>query len=158
MTIFIHLLLAASALGLTVAQVVLLWGADKRFPDPLERVTFLIQTGRRLGPVMLACLAGNVVTGGFMITDLKASLGTDYLAKMSGPLLWKLGAVFVTFIYASGAAMGVGLRMKRLLLAGDIAREPARWVPHVGKALRANIILAIMIIATMWLGGRLHVR
>lgn len=121
-----------------------------------DQVFFLQNTLKRQNPILMLALCLAVVSGGFMITAIKSSLGTSYFASFGQGLMVKLGFFFIVFFITAYQTLAVGFKIRYL----DPAKAESHILPRQLKIVRTQMTITslmniVMTIYVIYLGRHL---
>lgn len=112
--LILHIVFLSFFLGGQLYYLFILQPASYQFFSTNDQVRFLQNVLRRQNPVLLLALCLVVVSGGFMITPLKTSLGANYFSQFGTKLISKLGVFFIVFFVTCYQTLGIGFKIRYL--------------------------------------------
>lgn len=112
--VLLHLMFISFFLGGQFYYLFITQPASYKFFSLNDQIYYLKTVLRRQSPILLLILCLVVLTGGFMITPLKAQLGQDYLTGFGNKLIGKLGYFFIVFLVSAYQALAIGFKIKYL--------------------------------------------
>lgn len=118
--LILHLVTLAFFLGGQLYYLFIIQPTSYHFFSTNEQVRYLQNVLRRQNPILLLALCLVVLTGGFMITPLKSSLGQTYFSAFGAKLIEKLGYFFFVFFVTAYQTLGVGFKIRYLDPAKDM--------------------------------------
>ncbi len=125
----LHYVLISFFLGGQLYYLFILQPASYAFFSENEQIRFLQNVLKRQNPILMLALCLVVLTGGFMITPLKGSLGQSYFTAFGAKLVWKLVYFFGVFFVTAYQTLAVGFRIRFLspeAMPKDLPRQLGR--------------------------------
>jgi len=110
--LILHLLSLTLFLGGQLYYLFIAQPASFNFFSINEQIRYLQNVLRRQNPTLLLALCLIVVTGGFLITPLKGSLGADYFSAFGSKLINKLGLFFIVFFVTVYQSLALGFKIR----------------------------------------------
>ncbi len=142
----LHYVLISTFLGGQFYYLLILQPASFDFFSKNEQIRFLQNVLKKQNPVLLLVLCLIVLTGGFMITPLKSSLGTDYYAAFGAKLVWKLVYFFMVFFVTAYQTLAVGFRI-RFLSPEGMQADLSAHLRQVRVLMTVTCVLNIIIMS-----------
>ena len=138
--VILHLVFLPFFLGGQLFYLFILQPVSYRFFTLNEQILFLKNVLKRQNPVLLFALCLVVLTGGFMITPLKGSLGTSYFSAFGSKLVVKLGYFFLVFFITAYQTLAIGFKIRYL----DPANTDSKLRQTLGSVRRQMTITTIL--------------
>lgn len=110
----LHYMMISVFIGGQFYYLLILQPASYDFFSKNEQIRFLQNVLKKQNPILLLVLCLVVLTGGFMITPLKSSLGGNYYSAFGAKLVWKLIYFFLVFFVTAYQTLAVGFRIRFL--------------------------------------------
>ncbi|HTW86983.1 MAG TPA: hypothetical protein VMD75_03150 [Candidatus Binataceae bacterium] len=134
--IWLHLLAMAAYLGVQCALIYMLLPAAEQIADEPTRRAALIQGFKFYNPFSIAVLGVLVITGAIRLTDLKASMRTDYFNRIGPTLSLKLLLAFLLIFLQTYLTFGLAFRIGRQEEVAAHGDGPAFTVEQVNRILK----------------------
>lgn len=142
----LHYILISVFLGGQFYYLLILQPASFDFFTTNEQIRFLQNVLKKQNPILLLILCLVVLTGGFMITPLKSSLGVDYYSAFGAKLVGKLFYFFLVFFVTAYQTLAVGFRIRFLSPEGMQSKLTAQ-LKKVRKLMTITSVLNIMLVS-----------
>lgn len=149
LNLWLHVLAGAVYLGSTIAVLFSVLPIVGGAADAAERRRLFARGMRAYNPLSIGALGVAIMTGAFNLTDFKAALGKGFAPELGQILAWKLFAVFLLILVATGLSFGIAHRTVREEL-GDIPIDEAelmRRMDRLPRMLWLAIALAAVVFA-----------
>lgn len=151
----LHILGWVVSFGAGFYVAFILYPSLRVIEDSSLRMKVLAASLKRFHPFYLLGICVSFMTGAFMLTRLKISLGGEYFDRMLGPLGWKFLMVLLVFNLAAMQCFGQGLKLYRMAF-GVIPGDLPTMERYARKIHRTQIINLVFILITVYFGYRLH--
>jgi uncharacterized membrane protein len=144
-----HLIFLAFFVGGQLVYLFILQPVSYRFFSTNDQLRFLKNILRVQNPVLMLALCLVVISGGFMITPLKGSLGSNYFAAFGTQLVTKLEFFLLVFFVTVYQTLAIDFKIRYLDPAKELKNIKAklnhvRWQMSITCVL--NILLTVYII------------
>lgn len=157
LTLWLHLLAITVFVGSAVTVLVVLLPMAARISSPAEKQQFLAQGLKSYNPLSIGALGVLIMTGAFNLTSYKQQLGPQFFALLGGVLGLKLLLVFVLILVSTSATLGMGHRLVRIELRGEVF-DPQK-LPGLLKRIQLFTVLSIALSAgVMWVSMEMSER
>ncbi len=157
LSLWIHLLATTVFVGSAVSVLVVLMPMAARISSLREKQKFLAQGLKAYNPLSIGALGCIIMTGAFNLTSYKQQLGPQFFALLGGVFGLKLLLVFGLILINTSATIGMGHRLVRTELRGEVF-DPEK-LPGLIKRMQLFTILTIALSAgVMWVSMEMSKR
>lgn len=147
----LHLLGWVISFGTGFYVAFILYPSLRVIEDPSLKMKVLAASLQRFHPFYLLGISVSFMTGAFMLTQLKISMGGGYFDRMLAPLGWKFLMVLLVFNLAAMQCFGQGLKLYRMAF-GVIPGDLPTMERYACKIHRTQIINLAFILITVYFG------
>jgi len=139
----LHYLCLVFFLGGQFYYLLILQPASHDFFSENEQIRFLQNVLKRQNPILLLMLCLVALTGGFMITPLKSSLGGNYFSAFGAKLVWKLVYFLGVFFVTAYQSLAVGFRI-RFLSPESFPKDLRQKLAEVRRLMTITSLINIL--------------
>ena len=150
--LYVHLLSMAAVVGGSLFMTFILTPLARKVLGERERMQLLAAVLKRFHPFLLLCYGLLLVSGAWMVTDVKIASGVNYFKTYGGILIWKLGLVFAALMVASYQFFGLGTGIVYAVENNLELKDAMRRLQRLWHASLANLAI---LFAVVYLGLRL---
>lgn len=151
LNLWLHVIGFSVYLGSTLTVLLAFLPIVNAVEHPGDRRRLFARGMRVYNPLGLGALGVAIMTGAFNLTDYKAALGPRFFTEMGTVLVWKLLAVFVLILLATGLSFGIAHRTVR----EELGDEPVDAAALDARLRRLPVMLwtaVALTVITIWLG------
>lgn len=138
--LILHFVFLSFYLGGQIFYLTIIQPASYKLFSINDQIRFLQNILRKQNPILMLALCLVVLTGGFMITPIKASYQANYFSAFGAKLVVKLGYFFVVFLITAYQTLAVGFQIRFL----DPAKDMKNLKTNLGKVRRNMTITCIL--------------
>jgi len=155
LTSWLHLTALALYLGSVAGLWVILLPSLSAIRDHQGRLQLLAAGLKLYNPVQIGMLGLLVISGAFLVTDLKAAYREMFVRELGTALALKLALSFVLVVLSSYQSMALAHRFVRRFDGGEPC-SPQELGALAGRLKASSLSILFLVLVVLWLGVRLR--